>query len=103
MSAPGLEDAERELARARRELDLAATAADDGYRSGRYRQAAQALSSAGRIMSGLAGASTLPGAVTRRHRGAKQADVRTLTCLRPGRRTSGYPRPGLVRRVARMF
>ena len=54
MTAPGLEDAERELARARRELDLAAAAADDAERHGRYVQAAQALASAGRIVSGLA-------------------------------------------------
>jgi hypothetical protein len=56
VTAPGLEDAERELARARRELDLAAAAADDAERHGRYVQAVQALGSAARIMTGLAAA-----------------------------------------------
>ncbi len=56
MTAPGLGDAERELARARRELDLAAAAAGDAERHGRYVQAAQALGSAARIMDALAGA-----------------------------------------------
>lgn len=60
MKAPGLEDAERELARARRELDLAAGTADDAERHGRYVQAAQALSSAGRIVRGLAEAIAPP-------------------------------------------
>lgn len=50
----------RELGRARRELDLAAAAADDAERHGRYVQAAQALSSAGRIMRGLADATAPP-------------------------------------------
>jgi hypothetical protein len=45
-----LEDAERELARARREFALADQATDDAERHGRYVQAAQALGNAARIM-----------------------------------------------------
>ena len=60
MTAPGLEDAERELARARRELDLAAAAADGAERHGRLVQAKQALGSAARIVGGLADSAAPP-------------------------------------------
>jgi hypothetical protein len=56
VNTPGLQDAERELARARRELDMAAAAAGDAERHGRLVQASQALGNAARIVSGLAGA-----------------------------------------------
>ena len=54
MSAPGRADVERELVRARTNLDLADAAGDDTERHGRLAQAAQALSNAGRITDGLA-------------------------------------------------
>lgn len=60
MTRPALDDAERELARARSNLDLAAGAADAPERHGRYVQAAQALGNAARIMTGLAAAIAPP-------------------------------------------
>jgi hypothetical protein len=60
MNAPARADVEQLLRRARENLDLADAASDDAERSGRYRQAAQALSSAGRIVAGLADATAPP-------------------------------------------
>jgi hypothetical protein len=60
MTAPTLADAERAIAYAQENLRLAAQAGGDAERSGRYQQAGAALSSAGRIVSGLAAATAPP-------------------------------------------
>lgn len=60
MTAPGRADVERELARARAELDLADAADGDAERHSRLTQAAQALANAGRITGGLAKAAEPP-------------------------------------------
>jgi hypothetical protein len=51
MTGPGLEDAEKAIRYGYENCDLAAAAGDDAERSSRYRQAALAFSSAGRIFA----------------------------------------------------
>jgi hypothetical protein len=57
---PPLADAERAISYAQENLSLAAQAGGEAERSSGYKQAAQALSSAGRIMDGLAAAIAPP-------------------------------------------
>jgi hypothetical protein len=56
MTALSAEDAAKAIGYGQEQLRLAGESADDAERHGRYVQAAQALSSAGRIVAGLAAA-----------------------------------------------
>jgi hypothetical protein len=60
VNAPSREDLERALRYTQENIRLGDEAPDDRERHGRYQQAAQALSSAGRIMTGLAAAIAPP-------------------------------------------
>ena len=60
MNAPGGEDLNQALRYAQENIRLGDEAADRAERHGRYQQAAQALSKAGRIMSAIAAADAPP-------------------------------------------